>query len=95
MYSKLGSQVTRKSTPADSFCGTETTVSGKKAGAASPDAQAGATSPNGQTGLSSGRVLIVDDSETACKQIRIFLESDAMYRGRHGFKRQRRAQSSG
>jgi DNA-binding NtrC family response regulator len=52
-------------------------VSGKKAGASSPDAQAGATSPNGQTGLNNGRVLIVDDSETACKQIRIFLETDA------------------
>jgi DNA-binding NtrC family response regulator len=52
-------------------------VSGKKAGAASPDAQAGAISPNGQAGSSNGRVLIVDDSETACKQIRIFLESDA------------------
>jgi DNA-binding NtrC family response regulator len=52
-------------------------VSGKKAGATGPDAQAGATSPNGQTGLSTGRVLIVDDNETACKQIRIFLESDA------------------
>jgi DNA-binding NtrC family response regulator len=52
-------------------------LSGKKAGAASPEAQAGPTSPNGHASLSNGRVLIVDDSETACKQIRLFLESDA------------------
>jgi DNA-binding NtrC family response regulator len=52
-------------------------LSGKKAGAANPEAQAGATAPNGQASLSQGRVLIVDDSETACKQIRLFLESDA------------------
>jgi DNA-binding NtrC family response regulator len=52
-------------------------VSGKKAGAASPEAQAGAASPNGTVNSSNGRVLIVDDSETACRQIRVFLESDA------------------
>ena len=51
-------------------------MSAKKTGVSEPGASGRATPTNGQTGVSKRRVLIVDDSETACKQIQIFLETD-------------------
>ena len=51
-------------------------MSAKKAGVSDPEPPVEATPPNGQTAASKRRVLIVDDSETACKQIQIFLETD-------------------
>jgi two-component system response regulator AtoC len=51
-------------------------LSAKKTGVSDPEPPVELTPTNGQTGVSKRRVLIVDDSETACKQIQIFLETD-------------------
>jgi two-component system response regulator AtoC len=51
-------------------------LSGKKAGPANVVAGAAPLPANGQPGAGRQRVLIVDDSDTTCKQIRLFLESE-------------------
>jgi two-component system, NtrC family, response regulator AtoC len=51
-------------------------VSAKKAAAPKSESLAYATPPNGEPATPKRRVLIVDDSATACKQIQIFLEAD-------------------
>ncbi len=51
-------------------------MSAKKPGVSNPEPPVAVTPPNGAAGSSKRRVLIVDDSETACKQIQIFLETD-------------------
>ena len=63
-------------------------MTGKKAGAVNPDGPAppqqdpASDSPvppviaNGRDSSSKRRVLIVEDNETACKQIQVFLETD-------------------
>src|SRR5262249_48764351 len=52
-------------------------VSAKKGATSNSESRAEVTAPsNGDRSTPKRRVLIVDDSATACKQIQIFLESD-------------------
>ena len=51
-------------------------MSGKKAALASPEPQAAVVTENGRGSVSRRRILIVEDNETACKQIQVFLELD-------------------
>ncbi len=51
-------------------------MSGKKSAAAGPEARAAVPTENGRTRVSRRRILIVEDNETACKQIQVFLEMD-------------------
>ncbi len=55
-------------------------MSGNKTGTATSEAPAPAPAAgqtaNGQIGAAKRRVLIVEDNETACKQIQVFLETD-------------------
>jgi DNA-binding NtrC family response regulator len=49
----------------------------KKAAVPEPVPPVEVAPPNGETAARKRRVLIVDDSETACKQIQIYLETDS------------------
>jgi PleD family two-component response regulator len=49
----------------------------KKAAVPEPVPPVEVAPPNGETAARKRRVLIVDDSETACKQIQIYLETES------------------
>ena len=76
MYSKQGSQFTRSEQPTVTLPKRRRPLSGKKAGPADAGAHAAPAPLNGQASLGKRRVLIVDDSEVASKQIQLFLEAD-------------------
>ena len=74
MYSKTISQIESLYAAARRTGGAP--LSGKKAAWASPEPQSAVTAENGQFGVSRRRILIVEDNETARKQIQVFLETD-------------------